>query len=70
MFNPYVGEPAQCIHPVKGEKRSGLDGILERLGRLDSDDLLILPAGLPFGKGGRPGWHMAAGGCNAVYLML
>lgn len=42
MFNPYVGDPARCIRPVRGEKGGGLEGILGRLGRMDSDDLLIL----------------------------
>ena len=69
MFNPYVGEPAQCIHPVKWEKRSGLDGILERLGRLDSDDLLILLLVYLLAKeGDQDGiWPLVAA---MLYLML
>lgn len=42
MFNPYVSSAAKSIHPVKGERAGGLEGILGRLGRLESDDLLLL----------------------------
>ncbi len=41
MFNPYIHTPEAALQPVR-ESGSGLDGILGRLGRLDSDDLLIL----------------------------
>lgn len=69
MFNPYVGEPAQCIHPVKGEKSNALNGILERLGRLDSDDLLILLLVYLLAKeGDQDGiWPLVAA---LLYLML
>lgn len=45
MFNPYVSQPAEALRPVqhRGTPSGGLlDGLLGRLSRLDSDDLLIL----------------------------
>ena len=42
MFNPYVSTPEQSLRPVREPSKGPLDGILGRLGRLETDDLLIL----------------------------
>lgn len=44
MFNPYISSAGQSLRLItgKGSTGSGLDGILRKLGNLDSDDLLIL----------------------------
>ena len=45
MFNPYLSAHESALRPARGSGETGngpLQGILRRLGRLDSDDLLLL----------------------------
>ena len=68
MFNPYVSSPAQRL--LKKKSGGFLGGLLSKLGRLDSDDLLILLLiYLLSKKDGEEGdlWPLAA---VAIYLML
>lgn len=68
MFNPYVASPAESLRKSKGGGLLG--GLLGKLKRLDSDDLLILLLiFLLSKKDGEEGdlWPLAA---VAIYLML
>ena len=68
MFNPYVEEPERALQPVPG-KKGLLDGLLGRLSRLDTDDLLILLLVYLITKEGEEDsvWPLAAA---LLYLML
>lgn len=43
MYNPYFHEPSQMLRQKDtGTMNQPLDGLLKRIGHLDSDDLLVL----------------------------
>ena len=43
MFNPYVSEVQRALRPARQQKQDlGLGKLMERLGHLDNDDLIIL----------------------------
>lgn len=77
MFNPYAGQPEEVLRPVPQsagperppEKPKVMEGLLERLGRLDRDDLLLLVLVFLLAKDGEGDvlWPLAAA---ALYLML
>ncbi len=71
MFNPYISGPEGCLQPVRKqpEGKTILDGLLGRLGNLDSDDLIILLLLLLLAREGEGDslWPLAAG---ALYLLL
>lgn len=68
MFNPYIGVPEQSLRPSKGGGL--LSGLVSKLKKLDSDDLLILLLIFLLSKrDGEEGdiWPLVA---VAIYLML
>lgn len=73
MFNPYVeqSEPYPLSAPsgVEGKPSRQTEGLLGRLGRLDSDDLLILLLIFLLAREGEGDalWPLVAA---ALYLML
>lgn len=68
MFNPYIGATEQSLRPSRGGGL--LNGLLSKLKKLDSDDLLILLLIFLLSKrDGEEGdmWPLVA---VAIYLML
>ena len=68
MFNPYVSRPEDALRPVR-RPPPGPEGLLDRLGRLERDDLLILVLIYLLAKEGEPEriWPLVA---VMLYLLL